>query len=164
MGVFAAAAKREPHLAPSVRRARSRIGARLTVEENRLDESDARRKLASGRSRLLRTSRLGDNAANARNAVGNRRRLGEARVGSRFRKVTHDGVLVAQYGYDLNGNRTSVTTISASATTGTYDAQDRLRSYGGATYTYTANGELASKTDGADAPRTPTTCSATCAR
>ncbi len=30
--------------------------------------------------------------------------------------------------------------------TGTYDAQDRLLTYGDATYTYTANGELASQT------------------
>jgi uncharacterized protein RhaS with RHS repeats len=34
---------------------------------------------------------------------------------------------------------------------GTYDAQDRLTAYGTATYGYTANGELTSKTVGGQA-------------
>jgi hypothetical protein len=34
-------------------------------------------------------------------------------------------------------------------TKGTYDAQDRLVTYGAASYGYTANGELASKSIGA---------------
>jgi len=45
----------------------------------------------------------------------------------------------AFYNYDGNGNR-----ISA----GTYDAQDRLLTYGDFTYTYTDNGERATKTSG----------------
>ena len=52
------------------------------------------------------------------------------------------------YEYDGNSNRIAfddfVTNESAS---GTYDAQDRLLDYGGATFTYTANGELLTKTD-----------------
>ena len=47
--------------------------------------------------------------------------------------------LLATYAYDLNGNRTTV-----NGTTTSYDEQDRL-----AGVTYTANGELTSKTVGA---------------
>jgi RHS repeat-associated protein len=68
----------------------------------------------------------------------------------RLWKVTHDGTVVAQYGYDLNGNRTSLTSDVGITINGTYDAQDRVTSYGGATYTYTKNGELQSKTVGSD--------------
>jgi hypothetical protein len=39
--------------------------------------------------------------------------------------------------------------LSRTADDGTYDDQDRSLSYGGATYRYTAKGELASKTVGA---------------
>ncbi len=66
----------------------------------------------------------------------------------RLDQVTTNGIVTASYGYDANGNRVSRTTASGTET-GTYDAQDRLLSYGGATYTYTANGELATKTDAA---------------
>ena len=47
----------------------------------------------------------------------------------------------------MPSNRTSYTGQLGSFT-GTYDAQDRLLSYGGNTYTYTANGELLTKTTG----------------
>src|SRR5262249_47201152 len=40
-------------------------------------------------------------------------------------------------------------TFPQSAVTATYDAQDRLLTYGNASYTYTANGELAGKAVGA---------------
>jgi RHS repeat-associated protein len=43
-----------------------------------------------------------------------------------------------EYAYTPNGNRDG----------GTYDAQDRLESYGAATYTYGKNGELATKSTG----------------
>jgi YD repeat-containing protein len=52
----------------------------------------------------------------------------------------------AEYEYDQNSNRTGGHDQGGSITA-TYDSQDRLLSYNGATYTYTANGELASKTD-----------------
>ena len=45
-----------------------------------------------------------------------------------------------------NGNRPSRTNVSGTIS-GTYDDQDRLFSYGDNTYTYTANGELKSKTN-----------------
>ena len=52
-----------------------------------------------------------------------------------------DGTLQSTYVYDANGNR--VNHIMASEnTSGSYDNQDRLLSYGGNTYAYSANGEL----------------------
>ena len=61
--------------------------------------------------------------------------------------MTEDSVAVGHYGYDADDNRTTFTgtggTINPS-----YDAQDRLLTYGGATYVYTRNGELTTKTVG----------------
>ncbi|WP_052262425.1 RHS repeat domain-containing protein [Pseudoalteromonas luteoviolacea] len=59
-----------------------------------------------------------------------------------------DGEKVAKYQYDSNGNRlveeitqgTSTVRVAA-----TYDAQDRLLTYGNCTFSYTTNGHLASK-------------------
>jgi RHS repeat-associated protein len=65
----------------------------------------------------------------------------------RLTDVTLDGSLVAHYEYDANGNRLSVTRPTGPVM-GTYDAQDRLLTYGGLTYTYTANGELQTATSG----------------
>lgn len=56
-----------------------------------------------------------------------------------------DGITVAAYSYDANGNRLSVTR-PGSVTNATYDNQDRLLTYGAANYTYSANGELANRT------------------
>jgi RHS repeat-associated protein len=56
-------------------------------------------------------------------------------------------VTVASYAYDLHGNRLGVTRPGG-VTTATYDHQDRLLTYGTATYSYTANGELSSSTGG----------------
>ena len=64
-----------------------------------------------------------------------------------LQQVTQDGSLVTTYTYDPNGNREQQDGPGG-AVTGTYDAQDRLLSWGTATYTYTANGELSSKTVG----------------
>jgi RHS repeat-associated protein len=60
---------------------------------------------------------------------------------------------VAHYGYDANGNRTEASVPwlpAASVALGqaVYDDQDRLLQYGGVSYTYTANGELATKVEG----------------
>ncbi len=67
----------------------------------------------------------------------------------RLANVTRNAVLVDVYAYDSNDNRLSLTR-SGVPVNGTYDAQDRLTQYGGATYGYTANGELQSKTVGAN--------------
>jgi RHS repeat-associated protein len=64
----------------------------------------------------------------------------------RLWQVMQNGVLTATYGYDANGNRNSVATPSGTQTA-TYDAQDRLLTYGNFAYTYTPNGDLQTKTD-----------------
>jgi RHS repeat-associated protein len=66
----------------------------------------------------------------------------------RLTGVKKNGASTASYTYDSNSNRLSVTTPSGT-TNGSYDAQDRLLTYGNASYAYSANGELATKTVGA---------------
>lgn len=62
-------------------------------------------------------------------------------------EVQRNGAAFASYVYDANGNRLSKT-AGGGTVTGTYDAQDRMLTYGNATYTYTANGELKTKVVG----------------
>lgn len=62
----------------------------------------------------------------------------------RLSEVKRDGTVTASYGYDPNGNRTHLN----GAQIAHYDAQDRLLDYQGATYQYSANGELQQKTAG----------------
>jgi RHS repeat-associated protein len=64
----------------------------------------------------------------------------------RLSEVRRNGAVVANYGYDENGNRTTVSGPGISVT-GTYDAQDRLESYGTTSYTYTPSGDLRTKSD-----------------
>jgi RHS repeat-associated protein len=71
---------------------------------------------------------------------------------SRLTEVQHDGQPVANYEYDGNGNRLSVTTPVGSATS-TFDAQDRLVTHGAAFYDFAASGELRYKAIGADTTR-----------
>ena len=63
--------------------------------------------------------------------------------------TTPGGSWTTTYTYDENGNRLAKTGPSGTET-GTYDAQDRMTSYGPCTYAYTANGELATKTCGSE--------------
>jgi RHS repeat-associated protein len=70
----------------------------------------------------------------------------------RLDHVRVNGVLTSDYAYDANGNRTSLTT-QAGTVTGTYDDQDRVLTYGDATYDYAANGELKAKVVGTDTTR-----------
>ncbi|HKU17925.1 MAG TPA: hypothetical protein VJP80_01495, partial [Candidatus Saccharimonadales bacterium] len=55
----------------------------------------------------------------------------------RLNAVTKDGLPVASYGYDQNGNRVSVN----AAIIASYDNQDRLLTFGSNSYSYNANGE-----------------------
>lgn len=64
----------------------------------------------------------------------------------RLTNVVLNGVPTATYDYDTNGNRISGSNAGGPINA-TYDAQDRLTSYNGVTYNYTANGELTSKTE-----------------
>jgi len=68
-------------------------------------------------------------------------------LAGRLWQVGRNGTLVARYLYDANGNRIDVQG-ELGPVTATYDDQDRLLTYNGATYTYTANGELATRTVG----------------
>ncbi|HPA27414.1 MAG TPA: RHS repeat-associated core domain-containing protein [Acidobacteriota bacterium] len=74
-------------------------------------------------------------------------------LAGRLTQTTKNGDLWASYGYDTNGNRTLKTTQSGSIS-GTYDAQDRLLTYGNYVYTYSANGELETKTNTATSETT----------
>jgi RHS repeat-associated protein len=64
----------------------------------------------------------------------------------RLTQVTRNGVLAATYVYDANGNRTHRITADGDEA-GSSDDQDRLVSFGKWSYTYTANGDLRTKTD-----------------
>jgi len=66
----------------------------------------------------------------------------------RLTGVTQNGTSLSKYTYDTNSNRLSAITSSGTVN-GTYDAQDRLLTYGTSSFTYTANGELASEKKGA---------------
>ena len=67
-------------------------------------------------------------------------------LAGRLTQVGKNGVTISQYSYDSNSNRISYVGQGLSLA-GTYDAQDRLLTYGNNTYAYTANGELLSKTE-----------------
>jgi RHS repeat-associated protein len=70
----------------------------------------------------------------------------------RLETVTRNGTLTASYEYDGNGNRLELTTQGGTVT-GTYDDQDRMTSYGSATYSYGRNGEVEEKVEGTDTTR-----------
>jgi RHS repeat-associated protein len=70
----------------------------------------------------------------------------------RLSKVSRNDTLVSGYTYDANGNRLSRITPSDTLN-GSYDAQDRLMTYGNASYRYTRNGELSMKIEGSDTTR-----------
>ena len=66
----------------------------------------------------------------------------------RLIEVKKNSVIVSSYAYDQNGNRLSKTDALGTVN-GVYDAQDRLTQYGNNAYTYNLNGELQTKTQGA---------------
>ena len=61
----------------------------------------------------------------------------------RLASVTVDGKVVERDSYDAAGNRTSIATPGGT-TSATYDARNRLETWGNQTYTWTPNGTLAS--------------------
>jgi RHS repeat-associated protein len=63
----------------------------------------------------------------------------------RLSTIAKDGNPTASYTYDANGNRLTGPAGGAAAT---YDAQDRLLTYGGVSYAYSANGERTARTEG----------------
>jgi YD repeat-containing protein len=63
-------------------------------------------------------------------------------VSGRLTMVTKNGVSDT-YAYDSNSNRIASMIAGTTSSNGAYDAQDRLLTYGATSYTYTANGELA---------------------
>ena len=67
-------------------------------------------------------------------------------IAGRLTGVSENGVAVSVYGYDSNGNRTNGFN-KAGGILAYYDGQDRLTSWNGVNYTYTANGELAGKSN-----------------
>ena len=64
-------------------------------------------------------------------------------VSGRLEKVWQDGVLATTYTYDANGNRLTRNSESA-----TYDAQDRMQTYAGASFGWSLNGDLRTRTSG----------------
>jgi len=64
--------------------------------------------------------------------------------------VTKDGSPQAGYTYDDNSNRITYTGPPENVAATDYDEQDRMRTYGNASYTYTNAGDLQSKTVGSD--------------
>ena len=76
-------------------------------------------------------------------------------LAGRLDSVAVAGVALRRYDYDSlragNGNRTAERDGDGNLiAAGTYDAQDRMTSYGNATYAYTAGGDLASRIMGGD--------------
>ncbi|MBW7908688.1 MAG: RHS repeat-associated core domain-containing protein [Kiritimatiellae bacterium] len=67
-------------------------------------------------------------------------------INGRLVRVTTNGSIRATYSYDVNGNRTNAT-VDGTTAVGTYDAQDRMLTYGGATYQYDARGTLTNKVE-----------------
>ena len=68
-------------------------------------------------------------------------------LAARLREARQDGIVVASYSYDANGNQVS-RTDSNGTITATYDAQDRLLQYGSTAYTHNPKGERSSKVAG----------------
>lgn len=61
--------------------------------------------------------------------------------------VFRDGLQVAFYAYDDNGNRLSEATPAGGVTIGAYDDQDRLEAYGALDFGYDADGDMISRLD-----------------
>ncbi|HEY5959590.1 MAG TPA: RHS repeat-associated core domain-containing protein [Polyangiaceae bacterium] len=65
----------------------------------------------------------------------------------RLTKQTRDGIATS-YGYDANGNRTTLQVDNIAPVTATYDAQDRILASGTQTYELDGHGDMRSRADG----------------
>ncbi len=70
----------------------------------------------------------------------------------RLSTVSKDGVQVASYSYDGNGNRVSQTENGVT-TAATFDGEDRIQTLGTVSYTFSSLGQLATKTEGTQTTR-----------
>ena len=64
-------------------------------------------------------------------------------------KVKRNGIVMNEYIYDDNGNRT-MQLMTIDSVYATYDEQDRMLSYGSTQYIYTSSGNLSMKVEGQD--------------
>jgi RHS repeat-associated protein len=71
-------------------------------------------------------------------------------LAGRLVEVVENGAVSTSYEYDPNGNRLRLRRTGEPDQAATYDDQDRMLSYGDATYRYTAAGELQSKAEGGE--------------
>ncbi len=67
-------------------------------------------------------------------------------LAGRLEQVWQNGAVVTTYTYDVNGNR-----LSRNTETATYDAQDRVQTYAGTTFGWSPNGDLRTSTTGGQA-------------
>lgn len=67
--------------------------------------------------------------------------------------VTTNGTETAHYNYDSNSNRVSKITPQGT-TAGSYDGKERILNYGNLSFTYTLNGEIATKKDSTSGQQT----------
>jgi RHS repeat-associated protein len=93
------------------------------------------------RDTLGRIVRKVEGSSTTEYVYDDRNRLEEVRVPNIF-----GATVLESYAYDDNGNRLQGWTPT-STRTGVYDDQDRLTSYGTSTFAYSANGELATRTN-----------------
>lgn len=70
----------------------------------------------------------------------------------RLKNAAKNGKTVGQYEYDSNGNRTKYEG-QRGRFAGSYDAQDRIQSYGPVTFKHNANGDLESRTEAGKSAR-----------
>lgn len=91
---------------------------------------------------LLTFTYTRDNAGRI-TAIGDR--AFEYDAAGRLTRIRSGGTTVAEYAYDENGNRTEHKWLGGS-NTASYDAQDRVITYGGFSYEHTPNGDLAART------------------
>src|SRR6266516_4053647 len=73
-------------------------------------------------------------------------------LAGRLTQVNRDGAPFQTFQYDDNGNRVSLVTPSGSVT-GAYDVRDQVTQYGDAQFTYTPNGEVATRLVGGETTR-----------